>query len=142
MRILVVEDNVPVAGVIISAIEEAGHVVVGHSRSVEQSLEQLSECDCDVVILDVDLMGVNSAPVAEELKSRNIPFLVVTASTQMLMPAHLEAPIVFKPFRVDGLLKALLSMQHRQALARMPSRRPASAPQGSPEPSYDAQGEP
>jgi DNA-binding response OmpR family regulator len=111
MKILVVEDNLPVAGVIISAVEAAGHGVVGHSRSVDQSLRLLSECDCDVVILDVDLMGLNSAPVAEELKKRNIPFLVVTGSPQMMMPAHRDAPFVFKPFRIDGLIKSLSEMQ-------------------------------
>ena len=111
MRILVVEDSMPVAGMIITAVQSAGHSVAGHSSSVEQSLQLLAECEFDVVILDVDLKGENSAPVAEELRRRNIPFLVVTGASHLLEDAHRDAPLVLKPLKLVRLLDTLSAMQ-------------------------------
>ena len=113
MRILVVEDNMAVASMIISALEQAGYGIAGHGRSVDQSLKLVAECNFDVAILDVDLMGLNSGPVAEELKNRNLPFLVITGAAHLRLPAHHEAPVVLKPFRIDDLVKAVSDMKVR-----------------------------
>lgn len=114
MRILVVEDNMAVASMITSAFEEGGYTIAGHGRSVDQSLKLVAECNFDVAILDVDLMGLNSGPVAEELKKRGLPFLVITGAAHLRLPAHFEAPILLKPFRIDDLLKAVSAMKTRQ----------------------------
>lgn len=143
MRILVVEDNRPVAGMIISAVEAAGHGVAGHARSVVESLQLLPECDCDIAILDVDLMGLSSGPVAEELSRRSIPFLVITGSKHLMEPAHQVAPFLYKPFRTDRLIQSLSSMEQEFKMdAATTARLPGMVALGSTESAREAQCEP
>jgi DNA-binding response OmpR family regulator len=107
MRIVVVEDNVSVAAMIIEALEAARHRVVGHARTVDQGTKLLAEVQCDAAILDIDLLGVNSRSVALALKARKIPFVVISGSERLLTPAHRGASLVVKPFRVEALLAAV-----------------------------------
>jgi DNA-binding response OmpR family regulator len=113
MRVLIVEDNVHVAGIIITAFKAAGHQVVGHGQSLADSLRLVSLADFDAAILDIDLKGLNSGPVAAELRRRKIPFVVLTGSAQFLARAHQGAPLVLKPFKIDRLLRIVGSIDGR-----------------------------
>lgn len=88
LRVLIIEDNLSIAAVVGEAFEDAGHSIVGHAKSVEQSLELISAGNFDLALLDVHLKERHSGPAAAELRKRNIPFVVMTGSTHMMTPAH------------------------------------------------------
>ena len=106
LRVLIVEDNIVLAAFVRKAFEEAGHRIVGHARTVEQGLVLISECEFEIALLDVDLNGRNSEPLALELRKRKTPFVVTTGSERMMTSAHSGAPLVLKPFKIDDLVKA------------------------------------
>lgn len=110
LRILVVEDNISVATIMIDAMAEAGHSVVGHARTIEQGKKLLADVKCDAAILDVDLMGLNSGPLAAALRAKNIPFIVVSGSEHLLWEAHRGAPFVAKPFKLEAVVEAVAGL--------------------------------
>lgn len=111
MRIVVVEDNVSVAAMIVEALKAARHHVVGHARTVEEGTKLLEEVHCDAAILDIDLLGVNSRSVALALKAKKIPFVVIAGAERLLTPAHRGAPLIVKPFRLETLVAAVETLR-------------------------------
>jgi DNA-binding response OmpR family regulator len=101
--ILVVEDDPLIALDLATTLEDAGATVVGPCASVAKALSFLGETSArpavEGAVLDFDLRGETSAPIAKLLKSRGIPFIFHTG----LDPArniNLEefgAPVVPKP---------------------------------------------
>ncbi len=62
----------------------------------------------DVAMLDVNLAGTKSYPIAETLVRRGLPFLLVSGYGDGGAPAdHPEWPTCSKPFIPDILLKKL-----------------------------------
>lgn len=118
LRIVVVEDNISVAGIIAQALRDAGHRVVGQARTVDHSLQLLAKVKCDAAILDADLMGASSSKVASALKDKRIPFVVLSGSERLLSPAHRGAPFIVKPLRLDALVEAVDALQGRPGKSR------------------------
>ena len=62
----------------------------------------------DAAVLDVNLAGRLSYPVAELLRSRGVPFMFATGYGVAGLPDALRgAPVLAKPFRQDQLAAAL-----------------------------------
>ena len=62
----------------------------------------------DVAVLDVNLNGRMSYPVADMLKSRGVPFLFATGyGAKILVPPHNGTPTLQKPFKIDDLQRML-----------------------------------
>lgn len=78
-RVLVLEDE-PLIGIVLADIlENAGCVVLGPAYDVRQALTLLSTDKVDCAVLDVNLgSGQTSAPVADALEERDIPFMFAT----------------------------------------------------------------
>jgi PAS domain S-box-containing protein len=99
-RILVVEDEGLVALQLQADLEDAGHSVIGPARSLEQGLRLAEAEDIDAALVDVSLGRESSAPIADRLLARSIPFAFATgyADTTML-PEHLRCiPRLSKPY--------------------------------------------
>ena len=93
MRILVVEDNFLVASALARRLASWGCEVVGPVGSVEEGRRLLASDDrVHGAILDINITGGTSAPIAQEMESRGRPFFFITgyASPQML-PETLKA---------------------------------------------------
>lgn len=114
MRILIIEDNVRLSGMVIRKLEEAGHQVIAKAATIDEGLLEASACDCQVAILDVDLCGVNSGPVAETLRSRGIPFLVTCGAPRELSPEHQSATLLTKPYKISDMLAMIAALQPKQ----------------------------
>lgn len=110
MRVMIAEGSPQLSRWMVAAFEEAAHHVIGPARSVSDALRLLSDQICDVGVLDADLAGHCSGPVAEQLRDRSIPFVVVTASPSVLALAHLHGRLVLKPFLMARLLEAVRSL--------------------------------
>jgi len=89
-------------------LAEAGFEVVGPALSVAKALPLLAEPGCDVAVLDINLGGETSGPIARKLRASGTPFVVVTGySVDNLPPWFHDAIIVTKPYRIDDLVSAL-----------------------------------
>ncbi len=106
-RILLVEDEYFVALLAKEALLEAGATVVGPVANCRNALEALRTTAIDAALLDVNLNGERSDPVAAELRDRKIPFLVVTGYGMNAATEALGGRILDKPFRPEALIRAL-----------------------------------
>ncbi len=110
-RVLVVEDEFLIALDVEDALGELGCEVVGPVPSVAAALDLLGAGRCDVAVLDVHLGEGSTAPLAQALGERRIPFVVLTGyeRSQIDEPLLREAPLIGKPLQRATLRKALLA---------------------------------
>lgn len=123
-RILVVEDIGIVAFDLAQSLEDAGAVVVGPACDLPTAVQFASREMIDGALLDVDLFGQRSFPVADVLLRRCIPFVFVTADTDVAeWPIHLQAqPRVSKPAIPSILINTLRAVIYQGWIAVPGSR--------------------
>jgi len=85
--------------------------VVGPAGSIPKALRLIEEQGCEAAILDANLAGVSAAPVAETLKARGIPFIVLSGYNNEQLPSLLSAaPFLAKPYDPDDLVALMRSL--------------------------------
>jgi CheY-like chemotaxis protein len=110
-RVLIVEDEAIVAMLIEDIIEEIGCSIVGPAAHVTQALAVLAADEIDGAVLDVNLAGEWSYPIADALAARGVPYVFVTGYGQAgLDAAYRDHPVVQKPFTRATLERALESV--------------------------------
>ena len=110
-RVLIVEDEFLIALMLKEALTSAGFESAGVATKVEAALASVETCALDAAILDANLAGVSSAPVATALTVRSIPFLVVSGyATTQQNGAFAAGVHVQKPFQTEELIQALRSI--------------------------------
>ncbi len=85
-RILVVEDEVIVAWALEDMLAEMGCAIVGPAARVNQALAMIDDESIDAVVLDLNLNGQMSYPVADVLASRGVPFVFLTGYHKSSIP--------------------------------------------------------
>jgi DNA-binding response OmpR family regulator len=97
MRILIVEDEFIIALDNKVVLEDAGCKVGGIAATVQEAEELIDTKGWDAVVLDANLNGSSAEPVAERLRERDIPFVVLSgySSDQMKRSAR-ERPVSFQ----------------------------------------------
>ena len=109
-HILLVEDEMMVAMLLESALESAGCAVISAGH-VEQATLLAAESEVDAAVLDVNLHGKRSYPVADLLIARGIPFVFSTGYGDVdLLKLYPGRPVLAKPYRAAELVTALLSV--------------------------------
>jgi CheY-like chemotaxis protein len=109
-NILIVEDEVLVAMMMEDILLEQGCTprVAGEQK---EALACLDGGQFDAAILDVNLNGAASFPIAEALKSRGVPFVFSTGyDERVLREGFGEQPVIRKPFLPDKLLDVLCDL--------------------------------
>ncbi len=105
LRILIVEDMGLIAMELRRVLQRAGCEIVGVASRLSEALRIVQTTEClDGVLLDLNLSGEESYPVAEILHERGIPFIIMSgydASNTRADCAH-EAHLQ-KPFTNDDL---------------------------------------
>jgi CheY-like chemotaxis protein len=110
LRILIVEDEMLVAMNIEDMLLDLGHEVAGIASRLEPALALAREGEFDLAMLDVNLAGEPSFPVADILVDRGIPFLFATGYGAKGIPdAYSAHPVLQKPFRMADLSEILKS---------------------------------
>lgn len=113
-RVLVVDDNAFLALDLEMVLEESGCVVIGPAPTVEAALALVAAEPPDAAILDIDLGGSNSAPVADALAGLDVPFLFISGYGQDMVPtAHAGRPLLAKPWTENDLRDALDGLLRR-----------------------------
>lgn len=103
-----VEDEALIRMMLIDMLEELGHSVVAEAASVDEALPLARDSAFDIAILDINLAGSNSAPIAEIIAERHIPFLYASGYAENGLPtAFNDRLLLRKPFQIDQLEKAI-----------------------------------
>ena len=111
--ILVVEDEMLVMMNLEVALEDLGCASVGPVASVMKALAMLDERTFDLAILDVNLGGETSYPIADILIARGIPFAFSTGYSDHGDRADLNCqPILRKPYLACDVAKVLGQLLH------------------------------
>jgi CheY-like chemotaxis protein len=107
-RALVVEDEVIVGMLVEDMLNELGYEVVALSTHLDQAVELARSSDIDFAVLDLNLGGRMSYPVADALRQRSLPFIFATGyGAKILAPPYAGTPTLQKPFHLDDLRRML-----------------------------------
>jgi CheY-like chemotaxis protein len=108
LRILIVEDEMMIALLLEDMLVDLGHAVAGLAMRLPQALDMAGGGEIDLAILDVNLDGRLSFPVAEVLARRRIPFFFATGyGSAGLEPPFTGHPTLRKPFDQADLAAAI-----------------------------------
>ncbi len=107
-RVLVVEDEFMVSALIEDILLDRGCQIAGVASRLNDALEKAKSLSFDVAIVDVNLNGQQSLPVAETLAKRHIPFVLASGyGASGLSEAFPNVPILQKPFHQEDLASAI-----------------------------------
>lgn len=118
LRVLLVEDETLIRMMVAEMVEELGFEVAAEAGTIETAVPLAREVSFDLTILDVNLGGPNSLPIAEILARRGIPFMFASGYGFGVIPRAFEdRPMLRKPFGVEQLEKAVRSLVALQPIA-------------------------
>jgi CheY-like chemotaxis protein len=106
-RVLVVEDEPILAMALEDMLEDLGCEVVGPASRLQPALRLAREAAVDAAILDINLHGEHSHPVADLLRARAIPILFATGYGSACSQGYEDVPVLPKPYRQDRLVALL-----------------------------------
>lgn len=107
MSVLLVEDEPVVAMDVEDLLMELGCNVVGPCHRLSAALKAARDKPFDVAVLDVNLNGEESYPVAQALVERSIPFIFATGFGHRGNPFP-HAPTLAKPYAREELEAAII----------------------------------
>lgn len=107
-RVLVVEDEMLVAMLVEDLLGELGFEVAAICTHLDEALRLAASEMVDFVVLDVNLDGKRSFPVADILRARGIPFVFATGyGAKALEAEYANVPTLAKPFMIGDLERVL-----------------------------------
>lgn len=108
LKVLIVEDESLVAMLIEDVVTDLGHDVVAIAGRLEQGIELAGRLAVDIAIVDLNLNGQRTFPIAEILKSRGIPIVFATGyGVSGVTEEWRGAPVLQKPFQPRDLEAAI-----------------------------------
>jgi CheY-like chemotaxis protein len=107
-RVLIVEDDVMIRMLIEDMLGDLGFAVAAEASKVHEALAAVNSTAFDVAILDVNLSGETTGPVAEALAARGTPFVFATGYGEHGLPDQFrDRPLLKKPFQIESLRRML-----------------------------------
>ena len=107
LRVLVVEDEAVVSMLIEDYLETLGCRVIPSAR-LEDAMEKARTLALDAAVLDINLAGQVSYPVAQILRAAGVHVVFATGYGRAGLPPELkDVAVLPKPFRIDQLADAL-----------------------------------
>jgi DNA-binding NarL/FixJ family response regulator len=108
MRVLILEDEVLVAMHLEDLLANMGHEVVGSVTRVNPAIPLARNEDIDFAILDVNVAGSPSYPIADILRQRGISFVFATGyGSAGLADGYRHQPTLSKPYEAHELELAI-----------------------------------
>ncbi|BBK40219.1 response regulator [Allostella vacuolata] len=108
VRVLIVEDEAMIAMLLQDMLEEMGCVVVATAAALDAALQAAGTAEIDLGILDVNLGGTETYPVADLLRARGIPYVFSTGyGAGTLRDDHQDRPTLQKPFVESDLARCV-----------------------------------
>ncbi len=110
-RALVVEDEVLMAMMVEEMLRELGYEVAALSTHLDQAVLLARTAAFDFALLDINLNGQHSFPVADVVRSRGLPLVFATGyGSRILIPPYLDSPLLQKPFSLEELRRTLIGV--------------------------------
>ena len=107
-RVLIVEDEVLLALHLEDLLTGLGHEVVGQARRIDTAMELAREGDIHFAVLDINVAGTKSFPVADILCQRGIPFVFATGyGAEGLSDEYRDFLALRKPYAQEDLERAI-----------------------------------
>jgi CheY-like chemotaxis protein len=107
-RVLLIEDEIVVARMLRHMLGGLGYSVVGTAAAVDEAIQMLEGASIHAAVLDINLDGQLSYPVADQLRILGIPFVFSTGYGGEVLPyGYKGTPVLRKPIRRFGLKVAL-----------------------------------
>jgi CheY-like chemotaxis protein len=110
-RVLLVEDETLVAMMMGEMLIDLGYAVVGPMNDKESALAAAQQGGVDCAILDLNLDGFASYPIADELAARAIPFLFLTGyDKEAIDRRYASVPLLQKPVDEQSLRQSIAAL--------------------------------
>jgi CheY-like chemotaxis protein len=110
-RVLVVEDEMLVVWLLEDMLADLGCAVVGPAAGVNQALAMIDAEAIDVAVLDVNLNGQLSYPIADALAARGVPFVFSTGyDKDRMLEGYRTCPVLQKPYHRSELSDMLAKL--------------------------------
>lgn len=107
-RALIVEDELLLLMDLEYTLTDLGYQIAGKASTLSRGQALARELEIDVAVLDVNLSGLNSSPIADELSARGVPFLFASGYTESSIPERYRACTrIAKPYETITLRRAL-----------------------------------
>jgi len=111
LRVLVVEDEMMVSMLIEDMLTDLGCHVVGPAARLDEALTLAEHAELDCAVLDVNLGGQSTFPVADLLREKGAPFAFATGYGDAgLRDVDRDCLVLQKPFREADLARVLRSL--------------------------------
>ena len=109
--VLIVEDEALIAMLFEDLLSDFGCTVVGPAMSVRQAMDLAGSAAFDIAVLDVNLNGEASFPVATLLETRGVPFVFSSGYGASGLPPEWQGrPTLPKPFSSDEVADVLAGL--------------------------------
>jgi DNA-binding response OmpR family regulator len=109
--ILLVEDEFLIALDVQMRIQEAGYKVLDPVASVEEAMSALDTSAVCAAILDMNIRGSTSFPIAERLQAEGIPFIFLSGNdTYQLQDKFSGRQVLTKPIDYGNLMDQVKEM--------------------------------
>jgi CheY-like chemotaxis protein len=103
-KFLIVEDEFMIAMLIEDYLAELGHEMAWQTDNIPEALQIIEDNgNIDGAILDMNLRGESVRPIAERLRTKQIPFCFMTGYGAGVATSHPDVPVISKPFDMVAL---------------------------------------
>lgn len=107
-RVLIVEDEILLAMHLEDMLTDLGHEIAGQATRIDEALELAREIDIDFAILDINVAGMKSFPVADILRQRGIPFAFASGyGAEGFLDGYRDEPALRKPYSYEDLERTI-----------------------------------
>ena len=115
-RILVVEDEAMISMLLEDMVLECGGELVGPVARFDDALALAHQAEFGVAVLDLNLNGTLSYPIAEVIRERGIPVIFATGyGAGGLLDRFRDCPTLQKPFSQQDFADAVAAACREQA---------------------------
>jgi DNA-binding response OmpR family regulator len=115
-RILVVEDEAMISMLLEDMVLEFGGELVGPVARFDDALALAHQAEFGVAVLDLNLNGTLSYPIAEVIRERGIPVIFATGyGAGGLLDRFRDCPTLQKPFSQQDFADAVAAACREQA---------------------------
>ncbi|WP_137863527.1 MULTISPECIES: response regulator [unclassified Sphingomonas] len=111
LRVLVVEDEPVVAMYLEDLLDALGCETIGPASRLVDGLALAEGGGFDVAILDINLGGERSTPIAEALRARGLPFAFASGYGAPPEGFGENVPMIEKPYREAQVAGALARLR-------------------------------
>lgn len=107
-QVLLVEDEILVGMAMRDLLTDLGYSVLGPYGDVDEAIAAAANNRIAAAVLDVNLAGTPVYPLADELRTRKVPFVFVTGyGVESIDRKFSNVPVIKKPIEGQALRQAL-----------------------------------